>query len=163
MTEKEKKAKRCCFTGHRPDKLVNKECETVSFLEAEIDKAIADGFTTFITGCAWGIDITAAQIVMMKKRLHPEIRLIAATPFPDFGNNWSGGWAQAYKEVIENSDFVVNVSDRYTGKGVFQVRNKWMVDHSARLIAFWDGTPGGTKNTVDYAKTTDIEIRYCRK
>ncbi|WP_188052008.1 hypothetical protein [Azospirillum sp. Sh1] len=31
-------------------------------------------------------------------------------------------------------------------------RNEWMVDHSDRLLALWDGSQGGTANCVRYAR-----------
>lgn len=43
-----------------------------------------------------------------------------------------------------------------------QLRNQYMVDASAVLIAVYDGQSGGTKNTVDYARGRGrkiIEIR----
>lgn len=40
----------------------------------------------------------------------------------------------------------------------FQLRNVWMVDHSSRLIACWDGEPGGTANTIQYAKRRNTAI-----
>ena len=40
----------------------------------------------------------------------------------------------------------------------FQQRNEWMVDHSSRLIAIYNGTPGGTRNTIEYAKQKKLEI-----
>ena len=55
MTEQEKRLHRCCFTGHRPEKLNASEEEVKTWLEAQIDQAIADGFLTFISGCAMGI------------------------------------------------------------------------------------------------------------
>ena len=30
--------------------------------------------------------------------------------------------------------------------------NGWMVDNSDAVIAVWNGTAGGTANTVDYAR-----------
>ena len=33
-----------------------------------------------------------------------------------------------------------------------QKRNEWMVDNCDAVIAVWDGAPGGTANTVDYAR-----------
>ena len=50
MTEQEKRQHRCCFTGHRPKKLNMPETEVIAWLEAEIRKAIDDGFVTFISG-----------------------------------------------------------------------------------------------------------------
>ena len=43
---------RCCFTGHRPEKLHMPESAVISGLEREIRKAIDDGFTVFISGMA---------------------------------------------------------------------------------------------------------------
>lgn len=47
---------RCCFTGHRPEKLLRAEYEIRVDLEYEIRKAIHDGLNVFITGMARGID-----------------------------------------------------------------------------------------------------------
>jgi len=33
-----------------------------------------------------------------------------------------------------------------------------MVDHSARLIAVFNGEPGGTRNTIAYAKMTGVMV-----
>ncbi len=33
-----------------------------------------------------------------------------------------------------------------------------MVDHAALVIAVFNGQPGGTKNTVDYAERTGIPV-----
>lgn len=57
MAEEEKRLHRCCFTGHRPEKLETTKEEVKTWLEKQIDQAIADGFTTFISGCAMGVDI----------------------------------------------------------------------------------------------------------
>jgi len=32
-----------------------------------------------------------------------------------------------------------------------QKRNQFMVDNSRVIIAYWDGSKGGTKNCLDYA------------
>ena len=46
---------RCCFTGHRPQKLRRSEKEIKADLESAIQQAITDGYTTFITGMAYGL------------------------------------------------------------------------------------------------------------
>ena len=40
------------------------ETEVIAWLESEIRKAIDDGFVTFISGMARGVDIWAAEIVL---------------------------------------------------------------------------------------------------
>ncbi len=41
-------------------------------------------------------------------------------------------------------------------RACFQIRNEWMVDHSALVIAVFNGQPSGTKNTIDYAKRKSV-------
>lgn len=157
MTEQEKRLHRCCFSGHRPEKLNNPEADIKQWLSVQIDNAIAAGYTTFISGCAMGVDIWAGQIVLQKKEKNPALHLIAATPWPGFSNKWSIEWQVQYSELLKNADLIVPVCNHYH-KGVFQQRNEWMVDHSNRVIAYFNGAPGGTKNTIDYAANKGIEI-----
>lgn len=50
MPENELRLHRCCFTGHRPEKLRFSESEICSLLDEEIKNAIEAGYTTFISG-----------------------------------------------------------------------------------------------------------------
>ena len=45
----------CCFTGHREDKLQRLEKEVLDDLKQAIIQAVDDGYTTFITGMAYGL------------------------------------------------------------------------------------------------------------
>lgn len=79
--------KTCCFTGHRPHKFPFKynerhpDCiQLKSLLKREIKKAIHEGYKTFISGMAIGVDIWAAEAVLELRKLHPRIRLVAAVP-----------------------------------------------------------------------------------
>ena len=42
--------------------------------------------------------------------------------------------------------------------GAYQKRNIWMVDKSNRVIAAYNGGKGGTKNTIDYATHSGVEV-----
>ena len=88
MNEIELRKHRCCFTGHRPDKLKITEKELAQLLEAEIRRAIAEGFTTFITGMAMGTDLVAAEIVLRLREQDQRLKLICALPHPGFGLHW---------------------------------------------------------------------------
>lgn len=156
-TEQEKRLHRCCFSGHRPEKL-DVDPETVKqWLSAQIDAAIAAGYRTFISGCGMGVDIWAAQIVLQKKAMNPSLRLIAATPWPGFSNRWNIEWQLQYSNLLRDADLVLPVSNHYQ-KDVFQKRNEWLVDHSNRLIAYFNGAPGGTWDTIAYAHNKGIEV-----
>ena len=152
-----KKAHRCCFTGHRPEKLILSEAEIKSLLEKAIDTAVQNGFTTFISGMAPGVDIWAAETVLAKKKSNNTIRLICAVPYPDFGVKRSFAEMQRYDRIIENSDYIKYVSTHYF-PGCYQVRNEYMVDRSSLVIALFNGQNSGTKNTVDYASSKGIKV-----
>jgi uncharacterized phage-like protein YoqJ len=106
MSEQELRSHRCCFTGHRPEKLKRAETEIKKGLEGAILKAIHEGFTTFITGMARGVDIWAGQIVLRLRQDIPDLRLIAALPYPGCDRRWSASWRRQYAEVLEAADLV---------------------------------------------------------
>lgn len=157
MTEQEKRQHRCCFTGHRPEKLNMPETEVIAWLESEIRRAIDDGFVTFISGMARGVDIWAAEIVLRLRDDGKPIHLICASPFEGFERSWSEDWKRRYNSVMRQADIVKFVCKGYS-RSSFQIRNEWMVDRSARLIAFFNGQTGGTKNTIAYANKQGIRI-----
>ncbi len=45
--------------------------------------------------------------------------------------------------------------------GCYQVRNEWMVDRSALVIAVFNGQKNGSKNTIDYAVRKGKRILNC--
>ena len=157
MTENEKRMHRVCFTGHRPEKLTKDERFIVNDLEKEIRKAISDGLNVFITGMARGVDIWAAQIVLKLRDEGCNVRLICACPYEGFERSWSQEWQKAYREILTVADFVKYVCNGY-GPACFQIRNEWMVNHSARVIAVYNGENGGTKNTMDYAMKVGVPV-----
>ncbi len=158
MTERELRQHRCCFTGHRPEKLEQPETVVMEALKKEIRTAIADGFQTFISGMARGVDLWAAGIVLALRNEGAAVRLICASPYQGFESRWSREWRERYRWVMEQADLVRFISPGYS-RGCFQRRNEWMVDHSARVIAAYNGQSGGTRNTVEYAKGRGIPVK----
>ena len=155
--ESEMRLHRCCFTGHRPEKLHRSEKAIRADLEQEIRKAISDGFAVFITGMARGIDLDAGEIVLQLRKEGFPIRLICASPYPGFERSWSNEWQHRHNAVIKDADLVRYICPGYN-RGCFQKRNEWMVDHSARVIAVFNGQPSGTKNTIDYAHRQGVPV-----
>lgn len=153
----DKRQHRCCFTGHRPNKLDYSENEIKPLLETAIDNAILDGYVTFITGMAEGVDIWAAEIVLEKKKENKDLHLICAVPHPGFEKRRSEYETERYENIIKNADYVTTISDNYY-RACYQKRNIWMVNHSGLVIAVFNGTASGTKNTVDYAKKIGVYV-----
>ena len=157
MTEEEKRQHRCCFTGHRPEKLARSEREIKAALTKEINQAVQDGLTVFITGMARGVDLWAAEIVLTLRKRNKEMKLICAVPHEGFETRWSSEWKRLYWRVKEEADLVRVISKGYHS-GVYQIRNQWMVDHASRVIAVYNGQPSGTQNTIDYAMRQGIPV-----
>ncbi len=157
-TEAEKRIHRACFTGHRPEKLQQTEKEICKGLEQEIRKAIDSGTYVFITGMARGVDIWAAEIVLRLRNEGQNVKLICASPYEGFERGWSHDWQQRYNAVLRSADLVRFICPGYS-RACFQIRNEWMVDHSALVIAVFNGQPSGTKNTIDYAKRKGVAYR----
>jgi uncharacterized phage-like protein YoqJ len=151
MPENGLRLHRCCFTGHRPEKLRFSESEICSLLDEEIKNAIEAGYTTFISGMAKGVDLWAAEIVLKYRMDNSEIKLICAVPYKGFGLHWTDGWTQRFSAVLSQADLVKYICPGYS-PACFQIRNEWMVNHSNRIIIAYNGEKGGTKNTIDYAQ-----------
>ena len=110
-TETEKRKHRCCFTGHRPEKLQAPDGVVTAALEKEIRQAIADGFNVFITGMARGVDIWAAEIVLRLQDAGEAVRLICACPYQGFERGWKQSWQERYQAILSAADLV-----RFTGR-----------------------------------------------
>jgi len=89
--ENTKRLHRCCFTGHRPEKIGMSGEEIKQRLRLAIKDAINDGFTTFISGMARGVDMWAAEIVLDERKNNEQIKLIYASPYKGFEERWEIG------------------------------------------------------------------------
>lgn len=160
LTEQEKRQKRVCFTGHRPERLHASEATVKKALASEIELAYQDGFRTFITGMARGVDIWAAELVLEFRSFHDDVHLICAVPFPEMEKSWKSEWQQRYTRILEHADLTRTICSSYS-KASYILRNEWMVDHSARVIAAFDGSQeGGTYRTIQYALKNSVTVRY---
>jgi uncharacterized phage-like protein YoqJ len=157
MTEIEKRMHRVCFTGHRPEKLSRDERIIKKDLENQIYRAIADGLHVFITGMARGVDIWVAEIVLKLRDTGYPVKLMCACPYDGFEQGWGKEWQEQYREILAAADLVKYISPSYS-RSCFQIRNEWMVDHAARVIAVFNGEKSGTKNTIDYARKVGVPV-----
>ena len=155
----------CCFTGHRPDKLPWRDDEgdprcvlLKERIHAAVLEALRNGFRHFICGMAQGCDLYFGESVLrLREGDWPEIRLEAAIPCPDQPDTWPPAWRERYRNLLRSCDIQTVVSRSYY-PGCMQRRDRYMVDHASLLIAAYDGTPGGTRYTVEYAMRRGLEI-----
>ena len=154
----------CCFTGHRSVKLPwrydeeDARCLDLKTRIADaIDAVYSAGFDRFICGMADGCDLYFCEAVLSLRRLHPEVRLEAAVPFPGQSGSWPQKRRERYDELLAQCDLRTLVSPAYSTSCMMQ-RNRYMVDNSQLLIACYDGLPGGTYNTYRYAVKTGRQV-----
>lgn len=159
MSEAERRLQRCCFTGHRPEKLHIDEATITQGLRLAIERSIADGFLTYISGMSRGVDIWAAEQVLLCRRRDQRIHLICALPHPDFETRWGPMWQKRYRDILQQADWIETVCGVYSRES-YQIRNEWMVNHCSRIIAVYHGEKGGTKNTLEYTLAHNTEILY---
>ena len=153
---------RVSFTGHRDSKLIffgedDPLCvELKRRLLEQITKLADDGAGEFYSGMALGVDTWAAEAVLELRRQRPGIKLIAVVPCPEQDARWSASHKARYRGILERCDKVITVSPKYD-RGCMQKRNRALVDMCDVLVAVYNGTPGGTQSTVDYAKKRGIK------
>ena len=152
------KSATACFTGHRPDKLVKDQIPLIAeALNRELAACIRGGHHRFICGMSRGFDLMCARAVLKAKWEYPNVFLELALPHADQADRWNETDKSAYQYIIERADLVTCLSPNYV-QGCMHARNRYMIDHSSLLIAYFDGTPGGTASTVELAEKRNMEI-----
>ncbi len=150
------KGRTCCVTGHRdlPQKEINR---VKAALGHEVDKAIADGYTCFMSGFAEGVDQFFAEIVLERRKGNPALELIAVIPYQKRLDSLNKRrWTY---EMLEACADVIVVQEEYH-PSVYSRRNRYMVERSDRVIAVYDGREkGGTVRTIRFAHQLRKELR----
>ena len=131
-------AKRCAFTGYRPQKMPFGFNESdpccIDFKRRVKDtiQALYDmGYRHFISGGALGLDMFAAEAVLELRARHARL------------------FAQA--------DITTATGHAYTRSAMFR-RNHYLVDNADLLLAAYDGQPGGTAMTCELARRYDVPV-----
>ncbi len=154
----------CCFTGHRPEKMPWRDNESdprCAALKQRIRDALEalymDGYVHFMCGMARGGDMYFCEEVLRLRSEHPEVTLEAVIPCEEQAIHWPEADRHRYFRLVADSDRETLLQSKYTD-GCMEKRNKYMVDRSSALIAAFNGTIGGTMQTVNYAKKSGIRI-----
>ena len=154
----------CCFTGHRPNKLPWKYDESdprCLLLKRRIADAVEtaweEGCRHFLCGMAMGCDLYFCEAVLDLRRRRSGVTLEAAVPCPSQSDAWPAAQQERYRRLLDQCDYVTMVSAEYS-PSCMQRRDRYMVDHSALLIAAFDGSAGGTRYTVEYALRRRISV-----
>lgn len=143
------KERSVCFTGHRHIAAEDRR-ELSALLDEKLAALYRQGYRYFYCGGALGFDTLAAEAVVRLKETAPEAQLIMALPCPDQSKNWPPADTACYERLLYLADRI-QVTSSFYFDGCMQVRNRFMVDHSALCVCYLVYMRGGTMSTVKYA------------
>ncbi|MCH5213538.1 MAG: DUF1273 family protein, partial [Oscillospiraceae bacterium] len=115
--------------------------------------------TRFISGCALGTDLWAAEIVLELKEEYPNITLEAAVPCRNQTASWNIKDKERYEQLLSRCDTVTVLQERYTAD-CMQKRNIYMVSAADYVIAVWNCKPSGTSKTIQHAIDIGKPVYY---
>jgi uncharacterized phage-like protein YoqJ len=154
----------CCFTGHRPDALPaygneqTEEMQTLVFLLGRaVETAIEDGVTEFYVGGAQGFDTLAAECILRQREAHPALALHLALPGHNQTNGWNARDKARYAAILQQASEVWYAAELCSQESMKR-RNRYLVDHTGRCIAYLRRMRGGTLYTVNYALDSGITV-----
>lgn len=164
------RAKTCCFTGHRSRDLPFGGDTSkygmrilISTLYLAIHETVEEGYDTFISGMSDGIDLICADIVAQMIGRGKKLNLICAVPYA----------GQVREQINTRSTYIyktltagfptVTLSRRFY-RGCYRNRNRFMVDHSSKIIGVYKYKPrgSGTSQTLRLAEKAGLECRIIR-
>lgn len=134
------------FTGHRR---YGGECDAA--LRAVVRALYARGLRTFWSGMAAGFDLAAAEAVLALREELPDVRLCCAVPFPAQAERYAAGDRGRYARILNCADEVTTLAECYEPRCYLR-RDEFMVDRSSVVVAWYDGSKGGTRYTWEYAR-----------
>ena len=154
----EMRQKTVCFTGHREihEPIAEVERRVINTVETLIRK----GYRYFGAGGARGFDALASEAVLKLKATYPQIHLILVLPFDEqyrYEGNWTRAEVAQYHKLKARASKVVVLTDGYSS-GVYYRRNRHLVDHASVCVAYLCRENSGTGYTVDYARTSGLEV-----
>lgn len=139
-------------TGHRPKSLgVENDPSSVfwmtvlGYMQTLLRTSDAE---YVVSGGALGFDMTSVRAA---HKSNIPYKLIL--PFEGYERYWSIADKRRLNWLVERSDDTVFACGPGYAGWKYQERNKHIVHASDFLVAFWDGSPGGTANCVRYAGT----------
>lgn len=141
------------FTGHRSYKRSHDDV-----LLGCVEELVASGAESFRVGMAEGFDLAAALAVLSLRDSHPNLRLELYIPYPTFSHHMSDVERRLYEAIVQRADRVEYVAEEYY-TGVYQERNKRLVEGSDFVVAWWNGKPSGTSQTIGYARTLGCPVK----
>ncbi len=146
--------KSCCVTG--PREIPGDKAEYVKQeLRHEIEQAIMDGFTRFLSSMLNNVDLDFAAIVVEKMKENPELSLEAVIPYADRMKSKD----KRLQKLMQQCSAVKIISQE-RDRDCYFARNRYLIENSARVIAVSDGgQKSDTAQMLRMAAAKELESR----
>lgn len=170
------KEKSVAFTGYRESKMLksssrqpilkalfgeSKQAKLNKIADATyqaIEGLYKQGFRYYYSGVSSGFDMIAALAVLELRNKYSDVKLIAVVPFVGQDDRYTPQDKFTYKQILEQADEVVIMSDRYIENAQYLKRNDYMLEHSSQLVCYYDGQRGGSMYTYNRAVKYGYDI-----
>ncbi len=157
------------ITGHRPNKLPcgynflpTQSRWAASFVNYLIFRIIdayhKRGPLRILSGMALGVDQLFCIAALEAKKRGAVLTLTACIPCHDYDAGWTCASRRLYSDILSRCDEKIYVTPSGYTQRCLQLRNEFLADHADELIAIWDGSPSGTRNCVNYAKSINVPV-----
>lgn len=151
------------FTGHRPDKLPNKQIgykpnPIKDYISVELENILKElKPDRCISGMALGFDQMAALVCIKL-----DIPFEAAIPFLGQEKRWPFESQNEYNSILDKAVKKTIVCEGGYSAQKMQIRNEYMVDNSDIVVCCFipETTSGGTYNCVQYAKKLKKQLYF---
>ncbi len=150
------KEKTVAVTGHR---MVKKNLNLI-YLTYVFKELIEKGYDTFLTGMALGFDSICFDILYDLKKQY-DIKLISVLPCKNQAEYWEEENKEFYKTRLSRADEIICLNEVYYDGCMFE-RNRYLVDKSNLIVAYYYKNKGGTHYTVNYARSKKKEIIFVK-
>lgn len=154
-------------TGHRPHKLGNEYdgkgpvSDALRAVTRQI--LLREDPEEVVSGMALGFDMILAE-----EALDLGFLVTAAVPFEGQEKTWPDPSQRRFRRILEHDAVtkVVCAPGGHSGHKYIH-RDRWMVNRAmskpgGKLVAAWDGSSGGTRTTVMYAREVECPIIHLR-
>ena len=148
--------KTCCVTGHRDMDTEQME-EIRDALKKEVEKAVEDGYVSFLSSFTGPAEQVFAETVLDLKKDHPDLRLYAVIPYRTKLVRLMD--QEAAKRLLDACEDIIVLKEEYQ-PNVYTEQNRYLAEHSDRAIIVYDGREkGATVNMIRQVHRNKKEMR----
>ncbi len=126
-------------------------------LAGAVEAAYKKGMRHFLCGMARGADFYCCEAALALRERRPGVTVEAVIPCEEQAARWRERDRERWFSLVERCDNETMLQHHYD-RGCMLRRNRYLVDHSAMLIAVYDGMLGGTMYTISYAMKRGLDV-----